>query len=189
MKITFEIGLYNAWIFMSIFIFQMIIMLLFDKTMRERTHVPSDVNRNLLEKYAGIIGNVIWLIAMIYSIFLPFQLGTIWFYVGFFIFMIGLIFLSIATHNFMTTSADQIVKKGVYLISRHPMYVATFFICLGSGIATKSWLFISLTILMSFCFFQEALLEEKYCQSKYGNVYKEYKGKTPRLLGVPKRNT
>jgi protein-S-isoprenylcysteine O-methyltransferase Ste14 len=187
MPVAFKIGLWNAWVFMSIFLLQMIAIFLIDKRSWERGHLPKEVKRNKLERNAGIVGNVMWLLTMIYSIFLPLRLGTIWFYVGLSFFMVGSIFLIIATHNFITTPADKLIKKGVYKISRHPMYFATFLICLGSGIAAKSWLFISFSIIMALCFYPEALLEEKYCLDRYGSDYQEYKKRTPRLIGVPKK--
>jgi protein-S-isoprenylcysteine O-methyltransferase Ste14 len=68
------------------------------------------------------------------------------------------------------------------------MYLATFFICLGSGIAAVSWLFILLSVMMALCFYQEAVIEERYCLDKYGSAYQEYLQKVPRWLGVPKRS-
>jgi protein-S-isoprenylcysteine O-methyltransferase Ste14 len=124
---------------------------------------------------------------MIYAVFLPLQLGTAWFFVGLAVFITGLIFITIATCNFIGTPAQQIISKGVYKISRHPMYLASFFICLGSGIACRSWLFIFLSVLMGACFYLEALVEEKYCLGKYGSTYKNYMAKTSRVLGIPKK--
>jgi protein-S-isoprenylcysteine O-methyltransferase Ste14 len=182
-----KIGIWNAWIFMSVFLLQMLVIMFADKRTRERTHIPIDAKRNKLERYAGIMGNVIWLLAMGYSIFLPLQPGTTWFYIGLFVFIIGLIVLTVATCNFMTTPADLLITKGVYHFSRHPMYLATFFICLGSGIAAVSWLFILFSVMMALCFYQEALIEERYCLDKYGSAYQDYLNSVPRWLGVPKR--
>lgn len=95
--------------------------------------------------------------------------------------------MSIATFNFITAAADQLITKGAYSFSRHPMYLATFFICLGSGIATVSWLFIFLSIIMALCFYQEAVIEERYCLIKYGNSYQEYMNKVFRWIGIPKK--
>ena len=120
-------------------------------------------------------------------LFLPFKLDTIWFYAGLSVFIIGLILLTIATFNFITTPPDSVILKGVYKISRHPMYLATFFICLGSGIAAGSWLFILLSVIIILCFHQEALIEERYCLDKYGNVYQDYLNRVPRWFGVLKR--
>jgi protein-S-isoprenylcysteine O-methyltransferase Ste14 len=182
-----KIGIWNAWIFMSVFLLQMLVIMCVDKRIRERAHVPIDARRNKLERYAGIMGNFIWLLAMGYSIFLPLQPGTTWFYVGLSVFIIGLIVLTVATFNFITTPADLLITKGVYHFSRHPMYLATFFICLGSGIAAASWLFIFFSVVMAFCFYQEALIEERFCLDKYGSAYHEYQNSVPRWLGVPKR--
>ncbi|MFC2112659.1 methyltransferase family protein [Bacteroidota bacterium] len=182
---TFEFGFWNAWIFMSAFIFQMMFMMLAGKQISKRSHVPSDAKRTTLEKYTGMMANFIWFITLIYSIFLPLLLGTIWFYIGFFIFSLGLLLLFFSTFDFMTTPVDQMIQKGVYKFSRHPMYLATFLICLGSGIATASWIFILLSIAILVCFHYEARLEERYCLEKYKDLYRVYMQKVPMWFGIP----
>ena len=184
---AFKLGIWNAWLFMSVFLLQMIAIFFVDKSIREKSHVPIEARINKLERYVGIIGTYIWLSAMGYSVFLPLQLGTIWFYVGLSIFIIGLILMAIATFNFITTTTDMLITKGTYKLSRHPMYLATFFICLGSGIATVSWLFIFFSVIMILCFRQEALIEERYCLDKYGGAYHEYLNSVPRWFGIPNR--
>ncbi len=184
---AFKIGVWNAWIFMCVFLLQMIPMVLADKSVWERSHIPKDVRQNKLERNIGKIGNYIWLLALGYSVFLPFQLGTLWFYMGLTVFIIGLTLLAIATFNFMTTPVDQLITKGVYSFSRHPMYLSTFLICLGSGIATASWLFILLSIIMALCFYKEALIEERYCLHRYENAYHDYIRRTSRWMGVHKK--
>ena len=184
---AFKIGMWNAWIFMSVFLFQMLAIMFVDKRVRERSHVPIEARRNKIERYVSIIGNLIWLLAMGYSVFLPLQLGTIWFYIGLSVFIIGLTFMVIATVDFISTPIDRLIITGAYNFSRHPMYLATFFICLGSGIATISWLFILFSIIMALCFYQEALIEERYCLNRYDNAYQEYINRTPRWIGVPNK--
>ncbi|MFC2137505.1 methyltransferase family protein [Bacteroidota bacterium] len=184
---VFKIGIWNAWIFMSVFILQMLVIMFASKKVRERSHIPSEAKRNQFEKYTGIIANFVWLIALVYSIFLPFQLETIWFYIGLFVFIVGLILITIATFNFITAASDQVITKGVYKLSRHPMYLATFLICMGSGIASVSLLFILLSIIMAFCFYKEALIEERFCLNEYGSAYQEYLNRVPRYMGLLKR--
>ena len=181
-----KIGFWNAWIFMSVFILQMIIIKFADKHIWERSHVPNDARRTTFEKYTGIIANVFWLLALGYSIFLPLLLGTIWFYIGFSVFIFGVLLLSFSTSNFMSTPEDILIQKGVYKFSRHPMYLATFLICLGSGIATASWIFILLSVIIAVCFNYEALVEERYCLNKYKDMYQEYINSVPRWIGIPK---
>ena len=172
---------------MSVFLLQMLAIMFVDKRVRKRSHIPNEARLNKLERYAGIIGNLIWLSALGYSVFLPLQPGTPGFYIGLSVFIIGLILMSLATYNFITTPTDQLITKGAYNFSRHPMYLATFFICLGSGIATVSWLFIFFSIIMALCFYQEALIEERHCLNRYGNAYQEYINRTPGWIGIPKK--
>ena len=182
---AFKMGLWNAWIFMSVFLLQMLVMMFAGKRIRERSHIPEDARRSNFEKYISIAGNLVWLAALVYSVFLPLQPGTIWFYSGLLLFIVGMIIMTVATFNFINTPVDQLITKGIYQFSRHPMYLATFFICLGTGIAALSWLFILLSLIMIYCFHQEALIEEKYCLKNYSN-YREYMTRVPRWLGVPK---
>ena len=184
---AFKIGVWNAWIFMSVSLLQMLAIYLVDKRAWERSHTPSEAKRNKLERYTGIIGNFIWLSALIYSVFLPLQLGTMWFYIGLSVFIVGVTFAAIATFNFITAPPDQLITRGAYSFSRHPLYLATFFILIGSGIATVSWLFILFSVIMAFCVFQEALVEERYCLTRYDNAYQEYMKRTPRWIGIPKK--
>jgi protein-S-isoprenylcysteine O-methyltransferase Ste14 len=172
---------------MSVFLLQMLAIMLINKRVWERSHIPIEARLNKVERYTGIIGNFIWLLALGYSVFLPLQLGTIWFCIGLSVFIIGLTLMSIATFNFITAPVDQLITKGAYSFSRHPMYLATFFICLGSGIATVSWLFIFLSIIMALCFYQEAIIEERYCINRYGSAYHEYINRAHRWIGVPKK--
>jgi len=184
---SLKIGIWNAWLFMSVFLLQMTAILFADKRIRGKSHVPNNARINRFERYLGFIGNFIWLLTMGYSVFLPLQFNTIWFYIGFFVFFIGLILMVIATFNFINTSVDQLITKGVYRFSRHPMYLATFFICLGSGIASGSWLFVFLSVIMACCFHYEALIEERYCLEKYGSAYQEYMISVPRWFGLSRR--
>jgi protein-S-isoprenylcysteine O-methyltransferase Ste14 len=176
-------GIWNAWILMSVFILQMLVIMFPGKHTRRSSHVPSETKRIGLEKHIGTIANIVWLAALVYSIFLPLKPGTFWFYAGISVFAMGLAVLILSTINFMSTPTDKPIAKGVYRFSRHPMYLATFLICLGAGFASGSWIFIFLTVVMILCFHIEALLEERYCIDKYGDAYRKYMDNTPRWIG------
>ena len=120
---AFEIGIWNAWIFMIVFIIQMIVIMFVDKKTWEKSHVPIKAKRNRYEKYVGISANFFWLIAMIYSIILPLKLNTIWFYIGLLIFIIGLVIFIKATYDFITTNA--LVTLG-FELSNYNMSIGSF---------------------------------------------------------------
>ena len=75
---AFEIGLWNAWIFMFYHALPMpILMLVHRETMQEMQRPHSEIERKLYGP-----GWILWLAVCAYSIFLPMRLGTMWFYVG-----------------------------------------------------------------------------------------------------------
>jgi protein-S-isoprenylcysteine O-methyltransferase Ste14 len=172
---------------MSVFILQMLVMMLGDKKVQQRTHIPPEARRTKSERNVSTTANLVWLIALIYSLFLPFKLHTLWFYIGLIVFVIGLIFLGSATMSFMTTPVDELITKGIYQVSRHPMYLSTFLICIGTGTATASWIFMLMSLLMAYCFRGEALIEERVCLEQYGRDYQEYTNRVPRWIGIPRR--
>lgn len=184
---AFKIGLWNAWLFMSVFIIQMLIIMLINRQISEKSHIPREFKRTKQEKYVARAANLIWLAAMLYSVFLPLQINSLWFYSGLVVFLIGLILLVASTINFISNPADKVITRGIYRFSRHPMYLATFFICIGAGLAAASWLFLLISIIMALCFYQEALIEERYCLENYGQTYQEYLNRTPRCFGPPKK--
>jgi len=183
---AFEIGVWNAWIFMSVFIVQMIVVIFLGKKVFERSSHPSDVEKSNLEEKSSIAGNGIWLLATIYSIFLPLKLGTIWFYVGLIIFLVGLSILTLATINFATSTIEKPITTGMYRFSRHPLYFSLVMVYIGTSIATASWLFLFLGIANVFWISIESNAEERYCLEKFGNAYREYMSRTPKWLGLPK---
>jgi len=183
---AFKIGIWNAWILMSSFILQMLAVLLLGRGVWDRSSIPSGFKRSKLERFTSIIGNSVWLLATIYSIFLPIQLGTPWFYVGLPIFLIGLVILMVATANFATTHTEKPATKGAYYLSRHPLYVSMIIIYIGTGIACASWVFLLLGIANILWIRTEAIAEERYCLERYDKDYREYMNKTPRWIGIPK---
>ena len=183
---AFEIGVWNAWIFMSVFILQMLAVVFWGKRVRERSNHPSDVKKNKLEEKSSIVGNAIWLFATIYSIFLPLQLGTIWFYIGLTVFLIGLVILIIATINFAKAPMEKPITQGIYRFSRHPLYFSLVIVYIGTSIAAASWLFFLLGIANIFWIRIESLVEERFCLKIYSNDYQEYMNRTPRWIGIPK---
>ena len=181
---TFEIGLWNAWIFMP---YLFLLMLLVGKL--KKGEDPGKIELDALGKTGKRIFNfsmLVFLSALIYSVFLPLELGMIWFYGGLPITLIGLVTLTIAMMNFANTPWDKPVTKGLYHYSRHPVYITIALFLLGIGIASASWLFLLLSIIFTILNTFRAVNEERYCLNKYGDAYREYMVRTPRWIGLPK---
>ncbi|TKY92554.1 MAG: isoprenylcysteine carboxylmethyltransferase family protein [Candidatus Methanomarinus sp.] len=187
MSITpaFEIGLWNAWIFMICFLLPPIISILVDKgkASSKRLNVSVPIKH---EKLFNVISTAILVAGIIYSIFLPLQLGKVWFFIGLVIFLIAFVISISATFFVRTTPTDKPFTKGPYRYSRHPYYVAQTLILLSIAIASASWVFLMLTVIMGIFHLIFAPAEEQYCLKRYGKDYEEYMKRTPRWIGIPK---
>jgi protein-S-isoprenylcysteine O-methyltransferase Ste14 len=186
---AFKIGLWNAWILQVLFFLTLIVPnLLMSKEGKERTKratesVPYGRTQKILAYSTHI---VIMPFTALYSIFLPLKIGTAWLYVGLLIFALALAMSVITSVNYATTPLDEPVSKGVYRISRHPIYFTGFLLYIGIGIATASWVILLCSILWIGLFQLVLPFEERFLLEKYGDSYREYMNKTPKWIGFPK---
>ena len=182
---AFEIGLWNAWIFMllDVLTFPLFIRIAKGRAPEGESQVSAMSKTKRITLYSS---KAIYIPAFIYSIFLPLKLGTVWFYVGLPITLIGFITGVIVILNWAANPRGEPVTKGLYRYSRHPMYVTALVFFLGLSIATASWVFLLFTILLIAVSFYFAPLEEQSCLEKYGDAYREYMNRTPRYIGMPK---
>ena len=185
---AFEIGVWNAWIFMLAFIFfhvapAALLSLLYKGIFKDR---PTSVPYNKTEKKIEILLYVILCLLLIYSIFLPLPLGTTWFYTGLAIFVLGVIIFQIAGVPWATTPTDEPVTKGLYRYLRHPIYFGMLLQLIGVSIASASWVFLLFSIVLIILMNILVIPEERFCCETYGDAYREYMDRTPRWIGVPK---
>lgn len=181
---VFKIGLWNAWIFMLYHFLPTPIIMIIHKDTTEKGY---DVPHSEIEKKLHPIIWIVWILTFIYSIFLPLQIGTIWFYIGIPISLIGLIGYTMVIITFATTPIEhEPLTKGLYRYSRHPTYITQLVMFLGASIASASWLFLLLSVIYSILMFIIAIPEERFCLEKYGNAYREYLKRTQRWIGIPK---
>jgi protein-S-isoprenylcysteine O-methyltransferase Ste14 len=187
----FELGLWNAWIFMVYVVFSNFLPYvlsgkLIDKRVLKK--LGADLPRSGNEKILLNIYSVLFFAIVAYSVFLPLELGTVWFYVGLITYLAGVIIETVAMMNFFTTAVDEPVNKGIYRFSRNPMYFGMFLIFLGTSIACVSLIFLMLTTIFMILSHIVVVYEERFCIQKYGDPYREYLNRIPRWIGIPKTN-
>ena len=183
----FELGVWNAWIL--VLSFNLIVNGLGKLFERKHgckgirpdrpTYTQKDERLTLI-----LMGTVI--AAFIYSVFLPLKLGTLWFYAGVLVYLLGMFFLVTAEYNYVSAPEDKLLTKGVYRFSRNPMWFGFFLVFFGIGIACASWIYLLCAIV--FILLQHILLapEERWCLEHYGDAYREYMNRTPTWIGIPK---
>ena len=84
---TFEIGVWNAWIFTSYLL--LFVPLYFLTKLKERD-LPADFPLSDIERKIASAQNIGRIVVFIYPIFLPLGLGTIWFRIGLPICLLGM---------------------------------------------------------------------------------------------------
>ncbi len=185
---AFEIGLWNAWILMLYFPLHGLIMTVVDKAIGdgEMLKKMGDVPFEKEEKRAFVVLMVIILLLLVYSVFLPLKLGTIWFYAGLTIYLVGLVMFLTAIVNIATTPLGQPFTKGMYRYSRHPMMFSGSITYVGASVASASWIFLLLSVVIIVLQTSQAIAEERGCLETYGDEYQEYLNRTPRWIGMPK---
>jgi len=187
---AFEIGVWNAWIFMVAWLFSHVVpldwpILRYDiKAMYKKSGASPPYNKT--EKIISNFGTVVWVILFIYSVFLPLPLGMPLIYVGIALFVVGFVLAEIAFIPWKTTPFDEPITRGLYRYSRHPVYIGVFVQYIGIGIASASGLFLLLIIISIALSILILPAEERYCLDKYGDTYREYVDRTPRWIGLPK---
>jgi protein-S-isoprenylcysteine O-methyltransferase Ste14 len=177
---AFEIGVWNAWIFSVFTLFHFSLM------MAVRKDVSKKMDHGQEEQKKLYIASVFWVFIILYSIFAPFKLGTAWLYTGLALYLVGALILTLFFTGVAATPQGQPFTRGIYLLSRNPMYVGMILQFFGTAIAAASWLLLLLTILISFALWSVVVIEERTCLDKYGNAYREYMDRIPRWIGIPK---
>jgi protein-S-isoprenylcysteine O-methyltransferase Ste14 len=184
---AFDIGIWNAWI---------IIALLF------LTYVPGQIiNKEAFNKVnegwaseqwsrtnrilANATHTIIIPLTTIYSVFLPLKLGTVWFYIGLPLCLLGLLLNLMAGINVANIPfAEKPITKGIYRFSRHPAYLGGFLLYFGIGIASASWVYILLALAWIIMWGIAVPSEEQSLLKKYGDAYRKYMKRTPRWIGI-----
>ena len=182
---SFELDLWNAWILTLPFLLLWLSFMFLNK---EKMKSPAWERIDKKTRKSGILLQLTFFGALIYSVFLPLILETTLLWIGLLIYMIGIIFFTMAVLAFTATPKDRPVTKGIYRISRNPMDLGGFMIFFGVGIACVSWVFLIFAVMLIVLMAKFVVYEEAICIGKYGKAYVEYRNRTPKWIGIPKSN-
>jgi protein-S-isoprenylcysteine O-methyltransferase Ste14 len=181
---AFEIGIWNAWVF----VIPMLIITFSDMRVTAARESGQSGDFKLTRTETRIMHAVFlpMIVSFIYAIFLPLRLGTTWLYSGLVVYLLGVGFSIVGILNFATSPKDKVITKGLYSISRNPMYIGLVLMQVGLGIICSSWVYLLLTLVLLILLNENLSAEERYCLYRYGDSYRRYKNKTPRWIGMPR---
>lgn len=180
---AFELGLWNAWIFMLLGLLIGLVSWAFigKKAMKKFRIVP-DIPKTSAEKLSEKIYTPLSLASMIYCVFLPLKLGTLWFYAGLAIWVLSEVIGLISFFSFGTTPLDELVNKGTYRFSRNPVCLSGFLMDVGISVACVSWVYLLYAVVDLILMHVSIGAEERLLLERYGTAYQEYMNRTPRWL-------
>ena len=181
----FELGLWNAWIFIGPSLLMMLLWMLVGAK-KTKGDPPESWRLSKTKNAFCAFSKLIYFAAVPYSVFLPLKLGTIWFYAGLPITLVGLVGSTVVVVNWANTPAGKPVTRGIYRYSRHPMYVTEVLLLFGVSIASASWVFLLFPIVIGVGAVYFIKIEEAYTIGHYGKAYSEYMNRTPKWIGIPK---
>jgi protein-S-isoprenylcysteine O-methyltransferase Ste14 len=188
---AFEIGVWNAWIFIVLLLAAAFVPLAIrsEQADRRTEGEPKGSEQERVTKMANVITHMIIMpFTLIYGIFVPIKLGTWWFYAGLLIYLLGLAMVLMFSISFATAPLGEPIVKGIYAISRHPSYFGFFLAYVGVGIACASWVFLLCALVWIGSWYFGVVDEERIMLEKYGETYRQYMHRTPRWIGFPKRH-
>ncbi len=119
---------------------------------------------------------------LFYSLFVPLRLGSLALLVGAALFGTGLVAAIWAYVSFLNTPEDEPVVRGLYRLSRNPIYVSTWLALLGICVAATSWILLLLAVAWLVPTHRLVLAEERHCRPRYGADYQAYLRRVSRYL-------
>lgn len=122
------------------------------------------------------------ILIFIYLFFLKIMTDSYWFYAGLVTYGLGVLLCIASVSNFAKPAENGINLKGLYRISRNPMYVAYFIYFLGCVLLTQSLLLLAILMVFQISAHWIITSEERWCIKKFGEEYKDYMKKVRRYI-------
>lgn len=153
--------------------------LLHKDSLKRAAHYPPMVGK---EKTAFWFYQWSYIFLFLYLFFLKIRMESKWFFVGAVIYGIGVLLCIVSTFHFAMPTKDGFNGKGLYRISRNPMYVSYFIYFIGCFFLTKSYLLLAFILIFQISSHWIILSEERWCMKEYGAEYISYKENVRRYI-------
>jgi protein-S-isoprenylcysteine O-methyltransferase Ste14 len=177
------LGFQNVWWFSLAYgILSIGIMMFLPKERRKRILTFPKFNSKFEKILSGLSLFVFGRGLIVYSIFIPVILFNVYFFIGIFVYLIGMISSVYAMWSFSQAELSTPITNGIYKITRHPMQIMGIIMWIGIGIAAGNWILIACAFLLGVVSYPSLKAQERFCIEKYGEDYINYMKKTPRYI-------
>ncbi len=134
------------------------------------------------EKVAYWFYQISNIMIFVYVCFLKISTDSYWYFIGLVIYVLGVSLCLVSILNFANPSENGIILRGLYRVSRNPMYVAYFIYFLGCVLLTQSLILFVLLLIFQISAHWIILSEERWCVKKFGEEYINYMNKVRRYI-------
>lgn len=134
------------------------------------------------EKVAYWFYQISSILLFVYLFFLKITTDPHWLYAGLVIYGLGMPLCIASVSDFAKPAENGINLKGLYRVSRNPMYVAYFIYFLGCVLLTQSLPLFAILMVFQISAHWIILSEERWCIKKFGEEYKNYMNKVRRYI-------
>ncbi|MCG8477300.1 MAG: isoprenylcysteine carboxylmethyltransferase family protein [Cytophagales bacterium] len=134
-------------------------------------------------KVQSVLVMIIFYLLLIIALFYPITKSLTLSFIGYFLYVLGALGILISYLNYFTTANNELITKGLYQVSRNPIYVFTFIMMIGISVLCQSYVIAAMLIL--YFIIQHPIIkeEEKFCIDAYGDDYIKYYTQIRRYLG------
>jgi protein-S-isoprenylcysteine O-methyltransferase Ste14 len=134
------------------------------------------------EKVAFWFYQISTILLFLYLCFLKINIDSLWFYPGAVIYGFGILLCIVSISNFAKPAKNGINFKGLYRVSRNPIYVSYLIYFLGCVLLTQSSILLALVIIFQVSAHWIILSEERWCVKEFGEEYLSYMEKVRRYV-------
>lgn len=170
----------NAWILSFIFLLVSYLPMIFGGKGAKRLVDFSWMNKR--GKRLSILIMILFIFIVIAPVFMEITNKPILLILGLIFFTLGCISILISYLNYFTTPLGQLIIKGMYRISRNPIYVFSLVALIGVVFLSESFLLGFLLVI--YFIIQHPIIkeEERFCEENFGEEYIQYKKMTRRYF-------
>ncbi|MBN2039810.1 MAG: isoprenylcysteine carboxylmethyltransferase family protein [Spirochaetes bacterium] len=173
-----EIG--NGWIISLIYLAVSYLPMLFGGKAAKRLVDFSFASKK--GKINSLILTVLFIFLLVYPVFLQIHFNSVFFYAGLAVFILSAIGAVTSFINYFSTPLDQTICRGMYKISRNPIYVTVTAMGFGMALMLHSPVIAVILAILSILQHLIILEEEEFCINRYGESYIEFRQRVPRYL-------
>ncbi len=148
-------------------------------SLKRAAHFPPLIGKERSAYWVYQISNLMIFVSLC---FLKIRTDSYLLYPGLVIYGLGVLLCLVSVINFAKPAKNGINLRGIYGISRNPMYVAYFIYFIGCTILTQSLYLLGIVVIFQISAHWIILSEERWCIQRFGEEYMNYMNKVRRYL-------